>query len=310
MFCLFLNNKYKLIIAMTTKNRARINRKAALFSVCTALGLTILKSIVAFVSGSLAVFASALDSLFDLFVSGTSFWAVKKSEAHPTQNFQYGFGKLEGIMGLFQSLVIISSGLLLAFLGIKRVLYGGEITHYLESTIVMILSLIVTIWLVRFLQAQAKISQSLILEADAVHYKSDVLSNIAVLISIVLIYFTGKIQLDGAVSFIIALFVIISGIEIAQKSIFLLLDHKVSSEMYNAIKKILNKAKKKAKITGYHYLRTRKSGSKVFVDVHLVFTNKTLLRDAHATSDAIETQIQSIIGNGEILVHLDPVDDS
>ncbi len=295
---------------MTKISQATRKKRAIRFSVLTASGLAVIKIVVAIFSGSLSILASALDSLFDLLISTINLWAVRKSDADPTKSFRYGFGKIEGIIGLFQGIIITFSGGALAFFSIKRAMGEGMISHLPEGIAVMTFSTIITIWLVKFLKKEAKTTNSLLLESDAAHYQSDVFANLAILISILFIFFTGKVWIDGFVSVIMAFLIIKSGISIFKKAVFLLLDHEVSPEIKKKIIKILKTAIKNNKITSYHYLRTRQSGSKIFVDVHMVFTPKTLLIEAHNTSDKIQEQIEKVIEEGDVLIHLDPVDDS
>ncbi len=295
---------------MKEKTQANIKKRAVLISTLTAFSLAFLKIFVGFLSGSLSILGSALDSLFDLLISSTNLWAVQKSEAQPTKSFQYGFGKIEGVIALFQGAIIMISGGFLAYWGVKKILGEGIVSHFEEGIIVMGISVVASFFLVLYLRKQAKKTNSLLLEADAAHYQSDILANLAVLGSIVAIFFTGEFWIDGVVSVIIAFLIIKSGIEIFRKALFLLLDHEVKPRIKKKIVKILKEAQKLGKITSYHFLRTRQSGSKIFVDVHLVFTPKTLLLEAHDTSDRIQEEIEAVIGEGDVLIHLDPVDDS
>jgi len=94
------------------------------------------------------------------------------------------------------------------------------------------------------------------------------------------------------------------------KSVFSLLDHEADEETRKKIETILMIYEEQQKITGYHFLRTRQSGSKIFVDVHIVFSPDILLIKAHHIGDDIEKKILKNIGEGDVLIHLDPIDDS
>ena len=273
-----------------------------------AVVLACVKMFVAVFSGSMAVFASALDSVFDSVSSAGNFWAAKKSKAGPTKNFKYGFGKIEGLFGLFQGGLISASGCFLAIGGVLKILYGGEIKHFDVLFGVMIFSVLVTLALVVFLKKNK--DSSLILESETAHYSSDILANLAVLLGILIIYFTDKFWLDGAISIVLAGMIIWSGVTIFKKSVFYLLDREVDHELNDKIEGVLERYLGAEKITSYHFLRTRTSGSVVFVDAHLVFMEDTLLKKAHDIADEIEAELTELIPEGDILFHLDPFDDS
>lgn len=285
-------------------------QRATKIAILTAFFLGLAKISVGVFTYSLAIIASAIDSFFDMFVSFLDFWAIKKSASHPTQNFSFGFGKLEGIVGVFQGFIVASSGLFLGGMGGWKIFNGTEIIHLHSAIFVMIFSGVVTFFLVQFLEKVARKTKSLILEADSAHYKSDLFSNIAILLGILAVYFTKAFWIDGFISVIMSFFIIKSGYEILKKSIFLLLDREIEREERLKIEKVLKEFKKQKKISSYHLLKTRKAGSKIFVNVHVVFDKKILLLKAHKVSDEIEKLIEKSVGESEVLIHLDPYDDS
>lgn len=292
-------------------NNATQKQGAIKVSITTAILLFFVKIGVGVFTQSLAILASALDSLLDFLVSVGNYFAAKKSDTAPTQEFRYGFGKIEGVLGLFQGIFIAISGLILGGMGAWKIWNGGEIVHVDAAIWVMIFSTLVTFLLVQFLKKKAQKTKSLILEADAMHYQSDLFSNIAILAGIIIIWSTQKFWIDGLISILIAGLIIKSGVEIFQKSLYLLLDREIDPETRNAIEVVLLNAVKQGRIDSYHYFRTRQSGSKIFVDVHIVLNETILLKLAHDIAEEIEDKIEAIIGEGgEVLIHLDPVDDS
>jgi cation diffusion facilitator family transporter len=136
------------------------------------------------------------------------------------------------------------------------------------------------------------------------------LANIGVLVGLLAIYLTEQYWLDGAISLLIALFIIKAGVKIIRKSIWLLLDHEADENVKIKIIEVFQIFLQQKKINGFHFLRTRQSGSKVLIDAHVVFTPKILLVEAHQVSDEIEMALKKKIGLCDVLIHLDPVDDS
>ena len=152
----------------------------------------------------------------------------------------------------------------------------------------MIASLIITISLVTYLNYVAKKTNSMVIKADALHYKTDVFSNVAVLVSLVLVTFTGYELIDVFVGGGIALYIIYSSYELIHDGILVLLDRAVDEELVCKIEEII---KENDKVNAYHLLKTREAGHQTFVEVHLVFDCIITLMDAHRASDCIEDKI-------------------
>jgi cation diffusion facilitator family transporter len=177
-----------------------------------------------------------------------------------------------------------------------------------ESIWVMLVSLVITIALVIFLNYVAKKTNNMVIKADALHYKTDVYTNGAVLISLVLIYFTGYDIIDAVIGGAISIYIIYSAYELIEEGVMVLLDHAVEEEKTNKIIEIIQN---EPRVNDYHMLKTRQAGNDIFVDVHLVFDCIISLMDAHRITDKIEEKIKQIDeqSNWIITVHMDPYDD-
>ena len=149
----------------------------------------------------------------------------------------------------------------------------------------------------------------MVIKADALHYKTDVYVNAAVLVSLVLVFITKIELIDVLVGGGIALFIIYSAYELIEDGILMLLDRAVDEDKIQTIKQIITDEEK---VNDYHFLKTRQAGNDVFVEVHLVFDCVISLMDAHRASDRIEEQISDIDKDVTwiINIHLDPYDDS
>jgi len=173
----------------------------------------------------------------------------------------------------------------------------------------MVVSLGLTIALVLFLNYVAKRTRSMVVKSDALHYKTDVLSNGAILLSLVLIQVTGFEMIDSIMGVIISIYIIHSAYQIIRDGVYILLDASLEEEM---VEKMRNFILEEKEISDFHYLKTRKSGNTNFVDVHLVFSPGISLMRAHYAGDRIEEKIKELIPNEEWVInaHLDPYDDS
>lgn len=286
-----------------------LQKKATIVASATATLLIVLKLFVGILSGSVAVLASAIDSVLDLIVSAFNYFAITKSEQPATQKFNYGKGKIEALAGVIEGTIITVSGLFIFYEAIRKAIYQHEISHLDISIGVMLASLFITLLLLSFLNYVAKKTGSMVVKSDALHYKTDVLSNGAVLLSLVVVHMTNWYLVDTIVGIAIAVYIIHSAYQIIKDGVYILLDAALEEEVVEQIKSIIIGEKE---ISDFHYLKTRKSANTNFVDVHLVFSPGISLLRAHHAGDRIEEKIKALIPNETWVInaHLDPYDDS
>ena len=286
-----------------------LQKKATIVSSFTATILIIVKLAIGIMSGSVAVLASAIDSVLDLIVSAFNYFAISKSEQPADKKFNYGKGKIEALAAVIEGTVITVSGVYIFYEAIRKAFYQKEIEYLNASIIVMLISLFLTIALVLFLNYVAKKTGSMVVKSDALHYKTDVLSNGAILISLVLIQVTNFGLIDSIMGVVISIYIIYSAYEIIKDGVYILLDASLDEVIVEKIKNIILEEKE---ISDFHYLKTRKSGHTNFVDVHLVFSPGISLIKAHHAGDRIEEKIKDLIDDEEWVInaHLDPYDDS
>ncbi|QCT94987.1 cation transporter [Caminibacter mediatlanticus TB-2] len=284
-------------------------RIATLVATFTALILAIAKVIVGFMSGSVAVIASALDSILDMAVSIFNNIALKISESSPNSKYPYGKGKIEGLAALFEGLIITGSGVFIIYEAVRKILQKETISNFDISIYVMIFSIIVTAALVSFLLYVYKKTNNIVIKSDALHYKTDLVVNASVLVSLIIVKFTGLYWIDYVLSIAIGIYIIKEASEIIKEGFEILLDAALDFETIEKIKEIL---KKEPLVLDYHCLRTRKAGIRNFVDVHLVMTPDMKLKLAHSIVENVEEKIRNIDKNKKwiINIHADPYDDS
>ena len=283
-------------------------KKATVVSSSVAAVLTLMKLVIGIASGSVAVLASAVDSVLDMFVSIFNYFAISNSEKPADKTFNYGRGKIEALASVIEGTIITISGLFLLYQAITKAI-NGSVSQYLDISIyVMIMSLIITVSLVVYLNGVAKRTNSMVIKADALHYKTDVFSNVAVLSSLLLVTFTGYEIIDVFVGGGIALYIIYSAYELIHDGVLVLLDRAVDSELVLKIEEII---KDNNKVNAYHLLKTREAGHQTFVEVHLVFDCIITLMEAHRASDSIENKIKKLDKKRDwiINIHMDPYDD-
>jgi len=264
---------------------------------------------VGILSGSIAVLASAIDSLLDLIVSLFNYFALHNAEKNPDENFHYGRSKIEPLAAVMEGVIISISALFILYGAISKIIYPRDMSNMSESISVMIASFVITAFLVFFLNYVAKKTKNMVIKADALHYKTDLFSNGAVLFALAAISYTGEQLIDPLLGIAIAIYMIYSAIPIIKEGILMLLDAALPQEDIDKIKEILEA---QPVVRTYHYLQTRESGSHIFISVHAVFNVSISLYDAHSIADKIEAEIREYFKDKKthILVHMDPYDDS
>lgn len=287
----------------------RIEKKATLISTTVAFLLVTFKLTVGIFSGSVAVLASAIDSLLDTVVSLFNYFALHGAEKEPDEQFNFGRRKLEPLAAVIEGTIISLSALFILYEAISKMVQGSPVEHLDLSIGVMIASLVVTAGLVLFLHSVAKKTGNMVIAADALHYKTDLFSNGAVLISLAVIYFTDYTFIDPLLGIGIGVYMIYSALPIIKEGLLMLLDAALDPQSVAKIHSLLNE---QPDINSYHDLRTRRSGSDIYMSVHIVFSISTSLYDAHHAGDRIELAIRNLFPDNTVhaLIHLDPYDDS
>lgn len=255
-----------------------------------AIILAIVKFVVGITSGSLAVLSSAIDSMLDCLVSVLNYFALKKSNANPNDKFNFGYGKVEALVALFEGAFIVGIAVFICYSSVQKLLNGAKSVETTSAMLVMVISMVLTGLLVLYLRMVYKKTGNLIIKADALHYKTDLLTNLAIFIALFVIWITGYDVVDAIFGIVVSIYIAFSAFGLLKEGVYILLDGALPSDIVRAIIDILNS---KEDVKSYHYLKTRKSGEKSFFSVHLVFDPNISLSKAHKVADDIESDIKS-----------------
>lgn len=273
-------------------------------SIGTAVFLTFFKAAVGLWSGSLAVLSSAFDSLLDILSSTVNFFAIRVSMTPPDENHPYGHSKFEPLAAQFQSFIIMLSGAFILYKAYVNIRNDAKITAVGLNIAVMTVSILITFFLVFFLQYAAKKLESTVLHADSLHYKTDLFSGAGVLIALVLIKLTGFHIIDAIVSAVIAVYIIVSALMLNFQVTKELLDETLPDEDMKTLKDILDRHK--IEIVDVHKLRTRRAGNQKFIDMHLVLYHGLSLQDGNDIREDIEQRIKSGIKHADVNIYIEP----
>lgn len=279
---------------------------ASIVSISVAVMLTVVKGIAGFSIGSLALLSSAVDSTLDILSSSINYFAIKKSEEPPDEKHPFGHGKFESLATFLQSLIILVSGGYILYKSYGKFITKGKIDNIDSGLYVMIFSIVSTVALTLYLRYVAKKSDSSILKADAMHYEIDILTNVGILISFFIIKYFGLHVVDPIISAVISLYIIYSAVKLSFEVSKDLLDVELPEAIKSDIIKILDSFDNLH--IDFHRVRTRKSGSQKFLDLHLTLCRELSISDAHKIADTIERKLKNKIDDLDVTIHIDPCD--
>jgi ferrous-iron efflux pump FieF len=265
--------------------------------------LVVLKLWAWFATGSVAMLGSLADSVLDLLASSMTLIAVRFALEPPDREHRFGHGKLEAIAGLVQSLIILGSANYVGFEAVRRLLAPAAIEAPGIGAIVILVSLTFTISLVFFQRAVVSRTASIAIGADAMHYKADVLTNLAVLAAIAASAAFGWHRADPILGLIVAAVILLSVRAIFLQSLDVLLDRELSSV---SRKEILAIASQQPDVLGVHDLRTRTSGTHDFIQFHVELRPELSLARVHEISDRVERAVMESFPRAEVIIHADP----
>jgi cation diffusion facilitator family transporter len=296
---------------MSHQDSQKEKSTAALSSVFAAVGLTTFKIIVGVLTNSLGILAEAAHSLLDLLAAIMTFFAVRIADRPADREHPFGHGKMENISALFETLLLLVTSGWIIYEAVHRLLAVG--THMeisIWSFIVMGTSIVIDVTRSRILMAAAKKHNSQALEADALHFSTDVWSSSVVILGLILVsvgrYIPGLTFLekgDAIAALVVAVIVIFVSGKLGVRSIQALLDAAPKNGEYE---KIMQEVKTVTGVTNVHAVRIRSVGSGWFVDMHVTMNGNLTVTDSHAITEKIEEKVLAILPKSDVTVHVEP----
>ncbi len=276
---------------------------AGQFAIFIVTILIIAKAYAYSMSGAVSVLSSLTDSILDAAVSIMALSSMYYARRPADEDHRWGHGKMEAISALFQSAIIIGGAAFLCFESSMRLFYPTEIKHIGIGINVMILSVILSVILVTVQRISIKQSGSLAVEADSVHYGSDVLVNIGTIFVLLFANMNAPQWIDPLFSIGVALFMVYTAREISVKSFNMLLDREISEEKRAQVIEIIEGHDG---VLGWHDLRTRMNGSTPSISFDIEADPDLSLWAAHAITKDLEEGILKLFDDADIIVHVDP----
>ncbi|MDK9700079.1 MAG: cation diffusion facilitator family transporter [bacterium] len=293
---------------MTNDQKIREKKWVALTSIVGALVITGLKLGVGLWTNSLGILSEAAHSGLDLLAAAMTYFAVSYSDRPADREHQFGHGKIENVSALFETLLLVVTCFWIIWEAFKR-LTTTHVVH-VDANIwgfgVIVISIIVDITRSRALKKVAKKYNSQALEADALHFSSDIWSSLVVLLGLVCVSF-GYPWVDTIAALLVAALVLVVSYRLGKKTIDTLLDTSLPQAELDWLHNYLTKLT--APVNGYHGLRTRMSGSIRYIELHLEVEPALTVETAHAIAESVMKDIETKFTGASVIVHLDPYND-
>lgn len=289
--------------ARRTARLDRLKRTAAAASVAVAAALVLAKAGAWLSTGSVSLLSTMIDSLFDLTASVITVIAVRQAIVPADREHRFGHGKAEPLAGLAQAAFIGGSAAFLLFQAIERLIHPQPIVNSALGFAVMGLSIVLTVALVGFQRIVVRKTGSIAIQADSLHYGIDLLTNLAVIAAL-----AASTRLDWTFAdpvFAIGIVLVTcSGVwGILRRSLDTLMDHELPDEQRQRIRAI---ATSHPRVIAMHDLRTRSSGTQLFIQLHLEMDPRLTLKQAHQIAEEVMAELERAFPGSEVLIHQDP----
>lgn len=278
-------------------------QSGALLSIASNTLLIIFKLVVGTVMGSVSVISEGIHSSIDLLASLIAFFSIRKASKAEDEEHPFGHGKYENISGFVEALLIFVAAVLIIYEAFKKLFTSAPVENIYLGILVMFVSSAVNLVISLNLLRISKKTNSIALEADAMHLLTDVFTSAGVFLGLIALKITGLRILDSVTAMLVACLIIKTSIDLVKKSLKDLVDSSLSAEDIN---KILTIVKKHPEVKSYHKLRTRKSGETREIDIHLQLDSQTSLENTHQLCNYIEGEIKTEFQNSYILIHAEP----
>lgn len=281
----------------------QLRRWATYASVGVAITLIVAKLGAFLITESVSLLSSLLDSSTDLLASLVALFGVRYAQRPPDRGHRFGHGKAEALAALAQAAFVSGSALFLAIEAVNRLITPVPIQESTVGIAVMLMSIAMTVALLHFQRHVVRVTGSMAVGADRLHYAGDLLMNGAVIVSLVVVQATGITMVDPLMGLAIAAFLVRGAITIGAGAVDALMDHELpDADRVQVMKVVLSHGQAR----GVHNLRTRDGGTAKFIEMHLELDPTLPLAAAHDITDDIETRLRGVFPGANVLIHPEP----
>ncbi len=288
---------------LSPDERQPLVRRATYAAVAVAGTLVAAKLAAYLLTGSVSLLSTLVDSMLDVCASGINLFAVRHAMQPADREHRFGHGKAEPLAGLGQAAFIAGSAVFLVIEAVSRLFDPAPVKRGEVGIGVMVFAIVLTLALVAYQRYAARRTGSVAIKADSVHYQVDVLVNLAVIVSLIIISGLGWQWVDPVFAVGIAVYIMHGAWDVARRSLNLLMDKEFPDADRERIKQL---AQDHPETHSVHDLRTRSSGPQSFIQLHLELDPALSLTRAHDIADEVEGRIRAAFPDAEVIIHQDP----
>ena len=282
---------------------ARLRKWATYASVSTATVLIITKLVAYVLTDSVSLLSSLMDSTIDAFASIVMMIGVHHAVQPADREHRFGHGKFEALASMTQAVFIAGSGVFLVYESLRRFVSPQQIHHSGIGIGDMVFAIVLTFMLLAFQHYVIRKTGSVAIAADSLHYKGDLLINLAVIAAILLTGYTAWPYFDPLFAIVIAAVLLVGAWKIGQQSIDILADRELSEAQRREIYDIVLAHDQ---VRDMHDLRTRTSGLQEFIEFHMEIDGLMTVHDAHTITEHIEDRLHEAFPGSEVIIHQEP----
>ncbi|KTB47564.1 cation diffusion facilitator family transporter [Dehalogenimonas alkenigignens] len=281
--------------------------RAAAVSVASNSLLIFLKVTVGLLTGAVSILAEAIHSALDLLAAVIAFFGLRAAGKPADREHPFGHGKWENVSGSIEAVLIFIAAVWIIYEAVKRIIGGAEVEMLGWGIAVMAVSAAANTLVSRYLFKSAREHDSLALEADAQHLRTDVITSLGVLLGLLAVQLTGLTILDPIIAIAVALIIVRAAWDILHKSFGGIIDAGLPPAEQRLIADILNEHR--GALAGFHEIRTRKAGAQRFLELHLVMPRGITVEESHRMCDHLEADLRARLPRLEVALHVEPCDE-
>lgn len=250
--------------------------------------------------------SSALDSAGDVLASFANFVFLTIAAKPPDEDHHFGHGKAEHLASMLQGLILLSGGVLLGIHAVERIRSPRPIESSFVAIATMVASIVATVVITAYLKRNAAQSESSALVADSLHYTSDIISNLATIVALVIVRWTGNPLFDSILGISVACWIAWNSLYLLWNASSDLMDPALPTEEIQKIIQAIERAD--PTVVSYRQLRTRRSAGMRFVDFELCIDRNVSFEKAHAVTEMVKDRIREHFPRVIINAHAEPVE--
>ncbi|WP_374328045.1 cation diffusion facilitator family transporter [Azonexus sp.] len=283
-------------------------QRYAWLSIAAAVSTILLKGWAWQLTGSVGLLSDAIESFVNLAGALMALWMLALAEAPADDKHPHGHGKAEYFSSAFEGFLILVAAVSIAYAALGRLFDPQPLESVSVGLVVSLTASLINLAVARVLMAVGRQHNSISLEADAHHLMSDVWTSVGVILGVGLVWLTGWLWLDAVLALAVAINILWTGWQLVRRSADGLLDAALPAEQVRAIESLLAGYRERG--LAFHALRTRQSGARAFITLHVLVPGEWTVQRGHDLAEEIEAGIRAVVPRSHVLTHLEPIEDA